>query len=121
MDIKRCTSISDLTNASVLETFTGLVSSVNRTLLSGIGYSGSTLERVDVETTSGLKQSFILKQTSLHTDWISQRTKDTTGREASILAEPLLGGMWAHVHCPYLAFAIEDGQIGMLMSDLTPY
>lgn len=119
--MKQCTFISDIASRETMETFIEDVSGISTTLLSGIGYSGSTLERVDVETLSGLKQSFILKRTNLDTDWISQRTNDTIGREAAILAESSLMKIWEHIHCPYLAFAIEEGQVAMLMNDLSPY
>ncbi len=83
--MKQFTYISDLTNPKALETITGAVSSIHKTLLSGIGYSAATLERIDVKLTSGSTQSFILKYIKLSADWLSQRTKDTVGREAAIL------------------------------------
>jgi hypothetical protein len=83
--MKQFTYISDLTNPKALETITGAASSIHKTLLSGIGYSDATLERIDVKLTSGSTQSFILKYIKLSADWLSQRTKDTVGREAAIL------------------------------------
>ena len=119
--MKQFTHISDLTNPKVIETITGAVSTINKTLLSGIGYSDSTLERIDVELTSGSTQSFILKYTKLNADWLSQRTKDTVGREAAILGEDSLLKIWDSVDCPYIAFAIEKGEIAVLMNDLSAY
>jgi hypothetical protein len=110
-----------LTNPKVIESIIGVVSNINKTLLSGIGYSDSTLDRIDVELTSGSKQSFILKYTKLNSDWLSQRTKDTVGREAAILDEDSLLKIWESVHCPYIAFAMEKGQIAVLMNDLSAY
>jgi hypothetical protein len=88
--MKQFSYISDLTNPKAIETITGAVSNINKTLLSGIGYSDSTLERIDVKLTSGRTQSFILKYTKLNSDWLSQRSKDTVGLEAAILDEESL-------------------------------
>jgi hypothetical protein len=46
--MKKITHVSDLTNPKAIATITGAVSSINKTLLSGIGYSDATLERIDV-------------------------------------------------------------------------
>jgi hypothetical protein len=119
--MKQFTFISDLTNPNVIENMTGAVSNINKTLLSGIGYSDATLERIDVTLTSGLKRRFILKYTKLNSDWLSQRTKDTIGREAAILGEDTLLKIWESIHCPYVAFAMEKGQIAVLMDDLSAY
>jgi hypothetical protein len=119
--MKQFTYISDLTNPKAPETITGAVSSINKTLLSGIGYSDATLERIDVKLTSGSTQSFILKYIKLSADWLSQRTKDTVGREAAILEEDRLLKIWESVDCPYIAFAMEKGQIAVLMKDLSAY
>ena len=120
--MKQFTYISDLTNSKGIETMTGApVSKINKTLLSGIGYSASTLELIDVELTSGSTQRFILKKTALNADWLTQRTKDTVGREAAILDEESLLKIWDSVHCPYMVFAMEKGQIAMLMNDLSEY
>ena len=119
--MKQFTFISDLTNPKSIEPITGAVSNINKTLLSGIGYSASTLERIDVALTSGSTQSFILKYTKLNSDWLTQRTRDTIGREAAILDEESLSKIWESIHCPYIAYAMEKGQIAMLMNDLSAY
>tara|TARA_B110000046_G_scaffold165254_1_gene181403 strand:+ start:41957 stop:42967 length:1011 start_codon:yes stop_codon:yes gene_type:complete len=119
--MKQFTCISDLANPKALETITGKVSSISKTLLSGIGYSDATLERIDVKLSAGSTQSFILKYIKLNSDWLSQRTKDTVGREAAILGEDSLFKIWESVDCPYVAFAMEKGQIAVLMNDLSAY
>src|SRR5450432_4096066 len=119
--MKRLTFISNFTNPEVIETFTGAISNIHNTILSGIGFSASVLQRIDVDLITGPAQSFILKQTSLNADWLSQRTQDSIGREAAILNEKCLLKIWESIHCPYIAFAIEEGQIAMLMNNLSDY
>ena len=120
--MKRFASISDFTDTKAMEAFTGAISGINKTtLFSGAGFSGAALERIDVETTSGLKHSFMLKHTRLNADWLSLRTNDTIGREAALLDEKRLSKVWESIHCPYLAFAMEEGEIAMLMNDLSEY
>jgi hypothetical protein len=53
--------------------------------------------------------------------WTASRSGDTTGREAQVLAEPRLAGIWAGIACPYLAYATESGRIALLMNDLSPW
>jgi hypothetical protein len=62
----------------------------------------------------------VLKQTRLNRDWTACRTGDDRGREALLLMETTLAPMWEIVACPYVALAIEPGEIGLLMRDLTP-
>ena len=100
-----------MTNPEAIATITGAVSSIHKTLLSGNGYSDATLEHIDVKLTSGSTKSFILKYIRLNSDWLSQRTKDTVGREAAILDEDSLLGIWESVGCPYVAFAMGKGKI----------
>jgi hypothetical protein len=119
--MKQYSFISDFSNAAVIETFAGPISGMRNIPLPQIGFSASVLERIDAETAAGPVQSFILKKTVLHTDWLSQRTNDNLGREAAILREESLFKIWESIHCPYLAFAIEDGQIALLMNDLSGY
>jgi hypothetical protein len=40
------------------------------------------------------------------------------GREAALLGEARLEAIWETYHCPYLACAIEPGELGLLMEDL---
>ena len=117
----RFDSIPDLTNPGLLCKLTGPITEINKTLLSAVGFSGSVLERVEVFLESGIKRSFILKYTRINADWLSQRAKDQVGREAELLIEPCLSGIWKSVHCPYVAFAKESGQIALLMDDFSDY
>lgn len=119
--MKRFDSIPGLTNPELLCKLTGPIAVINKTLLSAVGFSGSVLERVEVELRSGLKRNFILKYTRIEADWLSQRAKDQVGREAALLSESCLSGLWNIIHCPYVAFASENGEIGLLMDDFTNY
>ena len=119
--MKRFASIADLTDPRALETLTGPVSSIHKTLLSGVGYSGSVLYRMEVHLLSGEIRSFILKHTVIRTDWLSQRTHDTVGREAAILDDPYFSRIWESIQCPFVAFALDEGEIAVLMKDVTLY
>ena len=117
----RFDSISSLTNPEFLSRITGPISSINKTQLSAIGYSGSLLERIEVFLQSGIIRNFILKSTLIKADWLSQRANDQVGREAELLNEPSLSGVWKCIQSPYVAFAKENGQIALLMDDVSDY
>jgi thiamine kinase-like enzyme len=117
----RFATISDLSNPEKLCILSGPIHRINKTLLSASGFSGSKLERIEVILLSGKIRNFILKYTILAADWLSQRAKDQVGREAALLDEAGLSGIWNIIHCPYLAFASENAQIGLLMEDFTDH
>jgi thiamine kinase-like enzyme len=117
----RFATVSDLSNPEMLCKLTGPIVMINKTLLSAVGFSGSILERIEVKLLSGIVRNFILKYTNLKADWLSQRAKDQVGREAALLSEYCLSGIWNIIHCPYIAFASENEQIGLLMDDFTNY
>lgn len=119
--MKRFAAIVDLTNPQALATLMGQVLTIHKTILSGVGYSGSVLYRMQVHLLSGEVRSFILKRTAIRTDWLSQRTHDTVGREAAILDDPYFSRIWESVQCPFVAFALEEGEIAVLMKDVTPH
>jgi hypothetical protein len=117
----RFDSISNLTDPLFLSRITGPISSINKTRLSAIGYSGSVIERMEVVLQSGIKRNFIFKSTLIKTDWLSQRANDQVGREAELLNEPSLSGVWKCIQSPYVAFAKENGQLALLMDDVSDY
>jgi thiamine kinase-like enzyme len=119
--MERFATISDLTNPEMLCKLTGPITRINKTLLSAVGFSGSILERIEVKLQSGITRNFVLKYTRLESDWLSQRAEDQVGREAALLSETGFSGIWSIIHCPYIAFASENGQIGLLMDDFTDY
>ena len=111
--------MGDLTDPSTLADLLGTpVVAVTRSTLAGIGYGGSVHELVEVQLHGGTRRLH-LKRTALAEVWPVYRTGDTIGREAALLRERSLDGVWEAYACPYLAVAAEDGEIGLLMEDLT--
>ena len=117
----RHNNISNLTDPEFLSEITGPVKSLIKTPFTAIGFSGSTLDRVEVLLESGIKRSFILKCTQIKTDWLSQRANDHVGREAELPSEPCLAGVWKSIQSPYVAFARENGRVALLMDDLSDH
>ncbi len=54
-------------------------------------------------------------------NWVARRSGDAVGREAALLAEPALTGVWEVLGCPYRAFASHGGDAGLLMDDLSDH
>ena len=117
----RFDTIPDLTNPECLREITGPVIKVNAVPFAAIGFSGATLQKVEVLSETETKTDFILKLVHLKSDWISQRTNDPIGREGALLGEQCLARIWDYIHCPYVAFARENDLTGLLMNDLSGY
>lgn len=86
--------------------------------LPGNGYSNASHGRVTLSYDDG-RQTLVVKRTRVDVDWTALRSGDTRGREAVLLTERALAGVWDAFACPYLAFSIEPGEIGLLLDDLT--
>jgi hypothetical protein len=91
---------------------------IDREPLSTPGFSGSTHERL-VVTLGAARGAFVLKRTDLDLTWVAQRTADREGREALLLMDAELAGVWQTFACPYRAFATAPGRLALLMDDLT--
>ena len=117
----RLSTVGDLADPSALGGVLGPVAALRREPITTGGHSVSAFERLDVTLGSGERTRLVLKRVRLALDWGARRTGDTTGREAAPLAEPTLAGIWDAFRCPYRAYAIEDGEVGLLMDDLSPY
>src|SRR6478752_3448529 len=104
----RFATIADLTNPDCLSQVTGPITTIQVTPFTAIGYSGSALYQVQAIMTNGSTKNFVLKQTRLKTDWLSQRTNDRIGREAALLHEKDLDAIWTKIVNPYVAFAHEE-------------
>ncbi len=117
----RCDSIHRLTDPAFLSKVVGPVAEVERATMGTPGFSGSTHTRFGVRLGDGDQVSLVLKHTSLASDWTAYRSEDDLGREAMLLATPELAGVWDVFACPYVAYAIEPGAVGLLMHDLTPH
>jgi len=116
----RFETIQSLSHRESLEPILGPISAIDSESLGTVGFSGSSHRRLRVELRSGGRRSLILKHVYLDRDWSARRTGDTLGREAALLGEPRLRGIWEAFRRPYLAYAMQDGEIGLLMGDLSP-
>jgi hypothetical protein len=99
----------------------GPVATVESSRLETPGYSGSTHTRLAVRLADGGVRNLVLKRTRVADDWLSARTDDRIGREGLLLGEPELNDVWRAFACPYLAWSARDGDVGLLMEDLSPY
>ncbi len=114
-------SVDALLDPKALETILGAVEDVRRIPWETTGYSGSIHERLEVERRGGERLNLVLKRTWPAQDWTAYRTGDDAGREAILLHTPELTGVWNVFQCPYRAYAIQDGEIALLMDDLSEY
>jgi len=105
----------------VLARVLGPVAEVQASNLATSGFSGSTHRRLAVRLADGGTRSLVLKRTRVADDWLSSQTGDRVGREGLLLSEPALNRVWDAFACPYLAWSSSDGDVGLLMEDLTPY
>ncbi len=117
----RLHSMDALLDPMALERVLGVVEGVRRIPFATNGYSGSVHERWEVERRGGERLNLVLKRTRPAQDWTAFRTGDTVGREAVLLDEPKLTGVWSAFHCPYRAYVIQDGEIAVLMDDLSEH
>jgi hypothetical protein len=99
----------------------GPVAEVSATPLATPGFSGSTHTRLAVRLGDGTTRHLVLKRTRVADDWLSARTGDRIGREAQVLGEPALAGVWSAFASPYLAWSAADGLVALLMEDLSPH
>jgi len=120
--VLRLDSIDQLTQPGSLARVLGRVSRVRREPMSGASsFSGARHERVRVDLADGTSETLVLKLARPERNWIAQRTGDRLGREAALLAEPALAGVWEVFARTYLAFAQADGELGLLTVDLAEY
>src|SRR5262252_1723079 len=102
----RLPSIDALSDPEALAAVFGPVASIERSPLVTLGYTytGNTLEKLDLRLESGGRQTLVLKRTPTTLNWVAWRSGDAVGREAALLAEPALIGIWEVLECPYHAF-----------------
>ena len=117
----RCDRISELSSPLLLGTILGPVESVTPESMGTAGFSGSTHTRLRIALRDGRATSLVLKHTGLAADWTAYRTGDASGREAMLLAAPALGDVWRVFVSPHRGYAIEPGEVGLLMEDLGPH
>jgi hypothetical protein len=112
---------SALAEPATLERVLGPVSGVSASRLETPGFSGSTHTRLAVRLADGGTRHLVLKRTHVAKDWLSARTGDSAGREGLVLGEPELAAVWSAFVSPYLAWSAADGQVALLMEDLSAW
>jgi len=117
----RAERVSRLTDPQFLATILGDVKSVERQPMGTPGFSGSTHDRYVVTRCDDDVLSLVLKRTELDHNWMAQRSDDRLGREAMLLAAPEMAPIWGVFASPYVAYAVEEGAIGLLMHDVAPF
>jgi hypothetical protein len=115
----RLPRIADLVTPEGLEQITGPIQAIEREALSTAGFSGARHDLLQLRLADGTERRFVFKRVLLGASWTAYRTGDRIGREGALLAEPALAGVWEIFRNPYMAFALEDGETGLLMTDLT--
>jgi hypothetical protein len=113
--------LGNLRDPVALSTILGPIRRVREQAMTTVGFTAASHRRLIAEFEDGREESFVCKQTSPQTDWTAIRTRDTRGREAAILEEPSLAGVWKCVTSPYIALASENGTTALLMRDLTSH
>jgi hypothetical protein len=99
------------------------VSSVERAPLDrrGSTLTGTRLERLRAVLGDGGERSLVLKRARIGASWVGRRSGDVLGREAALLASTEAAPVWDALDCPYLAYAVADGDCAVLMDDLSPW
>ena len=115
----RLERVDELASVATLRRLFGEVVGVGRRAMATGGRSGATHDRLVVRLGGGGLVHLVLKRTRLAEDWTAFRSGDTLGREAVLLAEPTLAAVWDSFACPYRAYGVEGGEVGLLMDDLT--
>jgi hypothetical protein len=79
------------------------------------------LERHALRLASGARRTLVLQRPATPQHGGARPRGDAVGREAALLAEPTLTGVWEVLKCPYRAFAVRGGDAGLLMDDLSDH
>ncbi|HET9983231.1 MAG TPA: aminoglycoside phosphotransferase family protein [Longimicrobiales bacterium] len=116
--VPRFPSIASLLDPGALAQIVGPVRLVRREPMGTPGFSGSTHERLVVVLGDGAERRLVLKRVPLDRDWTVLASGDARGREAALLAEPALARVWDIFACPYVAYALGEGEVALLMDDL---
>jgi len=109
-----------LTDPLELSRLVGPIARLSREPLGGnaAGFSNSRHELLHIDRTDGPSLILRLKRTHIGEDWLARLMRDAPpGREATLLAEPVLEGAWQAFARPHLAFAVEGSEVGLLMED----
>ena len=115
----RFDKLADLYSEEYLVTIFNELKSVDVLPFDSGGFSSSTLESIQLILNSNSTKKLVLKKTDISKDWFNVRTEGRAGREIDIFADSMFGDIWKIFHSPYLAFAKEGNEIGILMEDLS--
>jgi len=117
----RLAGADGVADPETLSSIVGPVRAVSRAVLATSGYSSARHERLEITLATGEVRQLVVKHLRPAGDWTARRTGDQLGREALLLAEPSLAGVWDAIVCPYLAYWSGGGEIGLVMNDLSPF
>jgi hypothetical protein len=110
--------LADLTDGGSLKALLGPVVGIELEPLPTVSYSGSRHRRMRVTRVGAPELRLVLKLTSATQDWVHRMSDARRCREAELLRATELAGIWSVFACPYIAFAEEGPQTGLLMHDL---
>lgn len=112
-------SVELLKDAEELQSQFGPFSELTIESIDTDGFSGAQFSRIKLLLSDGRETNLILKEVNLKDDWFSFRTKDTLGREATILQVPELESVFEIFYLPYHIIGTAPSKIGLLMEDLS--
>jgi hypothetical protein len=110
--------LEELTNAGSLKALLGPIVGIELEPLPTVGYSGSRHRRMRVTRVGAGELRLVLKLTSATSDWVHRMSDARRCREADLLRTAELAGIWSVFACPYIAFAEQGPETGLLMHDL---
>ena len=119
--VPRLPSPNALVDPAALEPILGAVTSLSSVPLATPGFSGSSHQRLTLGMRDGSTRTLVLKRSRMADDWLLRRTGDRLGREAMLVGDPGFSGVWRSFASPYLAWAVADGEMGLLMVDLADH
>ncbi len=110
-----------MTSRPFLETLLGDIRSVECVPMKSIGFSGTQFKRLHVDRAAGDSLTLVVKYIHPEQDVTVWRTGGVAAREARLLKEGVLGGVWDVFDAPYLAYAFEGEVSALLMRDLSQH
>ena len=113
--------IADLYSVECLITIFSELKSVKVLPFDSGGFSSSTLESIQLTFNDNSTKKLVFKKTDVSKDWFNVRTKGRAGREIDIFTDSMFDEIWEIFHSPYVAFAEEGNEIGILMQDLSQH
>ena len=120
--VARLDRIADLTDASWLAPLLGgPIVGIDLEPLPVTGFSGSRHRRMRVNSVGTGQQRLVLKLTGATSDWTYRMSGARRAREMELLRAPELAGVWSVFANPYVAYAEEGSETGLLMHDLSAH